>query len=122
MDESKLFWYRAKCIRVVDGDTADFEFDLGFKIKVTERVRMLGYDSAETYGTPAASAEHVQGELEAKRLAQLILNQVCWVQTQKSRLQDKYGRYLATVYVGEADELDCVNDLMQREFHMRPTS
>ena len=44
----KKYRYNAKVMRVVDGDTLDLEIDLGFNIKINERVRLFGIDTPET--------------------------------------------------------------------------
>jgi len=48
------FNYRAKIVRVVDGDTVIMEIDLGFHVTANVSVRLLGVDAAESYrGTPS---------------------------------------------------------------------
>ena len=42
-----MYEYRAKLIRCVDGDTADFLVDLGFKVFKEIRTRFLGVDTPE---------------------------------------------------------------------------
>ncbi|SVD94525.1 uncharacterized protein METZ01_LOCUS447379, partial [marine metagenome] len=37
-----MYNYKAKLLRVVDGDTVDAEIDLGFKIFIKERIRLMG--------------------------------------------------------------------------------
>ena len=44
-----MYEYRAKIIKVVDGDTVDVDIDLGFGVVLTdERVRMMGIDTPES--------------------------------------------------------------------------
>ena len=43
-----MYEYKAKLIRVVDGDTIDAEIDLGFKIFIKERIRFAGIDTPES--------------------------------------------------------------------------
>ena len=44
-----MWTYRAKVIRVVDGDTVDVDIDLGFGIwQKNERVRIMGIDTPES--------------------------------------------------------------------------
>ncbi len=43
-----MYKYKAKLIRVVDGDTIDAEIDLGFKIYIKERIRLAGIDTPES--------------------------------------------------------------------------
>lgn len=43
-----MYEYKAKLVRVIDGDTIDCYIDLGFNIHVKERVRLKGIDTPET--------------------------------------------------------------------------
>ena len=40
--------FKAKVVRVVDGDTLDCDIDLGFHITLRERIRLMGVDTPET--------------------------------------------------------------------------
>ena len=40
--------YQCELIRVVDGDTIDCYIDLGFNIKIKNRVRYMGIDSGDS--------------------------------------------------------------------------
>lgn len=43
-----MYTYRAKLIRVIDGDTIDAIIDLGFDVWVKKRIRLNGIDAPET--------------------------------------------------------------------------
>ena len=44
-----MYEYKAKILRIVDGDTVDVDIDLGFGISLNrERVRMMGIDTPES--------------------------------------------------------------------------
>ena len=44
-----MYEYRAKIVRVIDGDTVDVDIDLGFGIWMkNERVRIMGIDTPES--------------------------------------------------------------------------
>ena len=44
-----MYEYRCTVLKVVDGDTADVDIDLGFGIVLTdERVRLMGIDTPES--------------------------------------------------------------------------
>ena len=43
-----MYQYHAVVNRVVDGDTVDLRIDLGFKVWVEKRCRLLGVDTPET--------------------------------------------------------------------------
>lgn len=42
-----MYVYRARCVRVVDGDTVDLVIDLGLRITSHQRIRILGVDTPE---------------------------------------------------------------------------
>jgi micrococcal nuclease len=90
-----LYWYRARCLRVVDGDTVDVLTDLGFRIGWEQRVRLYGLDTCELNDSDVAKrALAVKGkEFVAARIEgeSVVLN------TFKDR-GDKYGRWLAIVH------------------------
>jgi micrococcal nuclease len=91
----RAFIYKATCINVVDGDTADFEIDVGFKMKTTQRLRLLGVD------TPERGQE---GYYEATEFTtHHLLFKECYVQTEKT---DVFGRYLGTVYLPHGETED----------------
>ena len=43
-----MYTYKAKLIRIVDGDTIDAEIDLGFDTIVRKRIRLYGINTPET--------------------------------------------------------------------------
>ena len=49
--KDKLYWYKAKCTNVVDGDTIDAEIYLGFTASVKVRLRIY-QDEGTYFDTP----------------------------------------------------------------------
>jgi len=43
-----MYHYQCKLDRVVDGDTVDAFIDLGFKLTIHKRIRLMGIDAPET--------------------------------------------------------------------------
>ena len=43
-----MYIYKAKCIKVVDGDTVDAQVDLGFDIHKIIRIRLVGINAPES--------------------------------------------------------------------------
>lgn len=85
-----MFTYVAKVERVVDGDTIDVSIDLGFSIWHKVRLRLAGID------TPEVSTEF--GKLVRDHVRSALEGQTVTITTTKT---DKYGRYLAEVFVNE---------------------
>jgi len=88
--------YRAKLKKVVDGDTLDFELDLGFHTTVSIRTRLLDVDAPEVRGSEKPMGLQVKslviGFFEKWKEDEII------VETRKT---GKYGRWLARVWVGD---------------------
>lgn len=84
-----MYNYTAKVLRVVDGDTIDVEIDLGFDIWHKTRLRLAHIDA---YEQSTVKGKQATGYLKAA-LAEEPLVQIT---TYKP---DKYGRYLAEVFV-----------------------
>ena len=92
--KKELYNYKARIIRVVDGDTVDAQIDCGFGIVITKRLRILDYDAPETW-RPKCEKE-LQHGLKAKQKAQQLLEgKELYITTGKD--QGVYGRYLANI-------------------------
>lgn len=83
-----MYEYKAKVVNVVDGDTVDAVIDLGFKVAVTQRLRLDRIDTPE---------RGQDGYTEAKVfVADMVLNKECTLKTYKV---SKWGYYLADIFV-----------------------
>jgi micrococcal nuclease len=90
-------------VKVVDGDTLDVVFDVGFSMFCKQRVRLLGLDTPETH---TSNEREKKMGLEAKAFVN------SWISGQKGLIgkttkDDKYGRILAMIY---GDGGVCLND------------
>ena len=112
--EMSLYTYRATCKRVVDGDTLDLSIDLGLSTFRSERVRLYGIDTPETYGVKKDSEEYKAGLKSKQRVADLVTSRSLFVETHKDKT-GKYGRYLATVWVVVDGTLMNVNETLVEE-------
>ncbi len=94
--------YRVESVRrVVDGDTVDLTLDLGFYLHGAYRFRLLGIDAPER-GTPgAAEATAYAREWLAEALTEAARPGVQVRAT--SHKADSFGRWLADVYLRDAD-------------------
>lgn len=87
-----MYEYKATLVRVVDGDTVVLDIDLGFGVwKHGERCRLAGIDAPEI---PTS-----EGYTAADALAHKLTVSGLVAFTKKDS-QDKYGRYLVTIFVG----------------------
>ena len=92
-----MYTYKAKCIRVIDGDTIVAEVDLGFNTFKKVNVRLMGIDAPETRTRDLeekkrgfASKEYLKDVFATSKEFTLVSNKI-----------DKYGRCLGTIFVGE---------------------
>jgi micrococcal nuclease len=88
-----MYEYKATLRRVVDGDTVDFDVDLGFYMTAALRFRILGVDTPELRGgtsTTKAKAKISRAFVEE----QLERATAIRIYTEKA---DSFGRWLARV-------------------------
>jgi micrococcal nuclease len=91
-----MFTYRAKVLRVVDGDTYDLLVDLGFSISHKIRVRLRGVDTPETFG-PNSSEE---GRMVSDYVRNLIEGKDVIVVTYRNA-PNTFNRWEADVVVAD---------------------
>lgn len=97
-----MYTYRISGVRVIDGDTIECDIDLGFRVTLREKIRLLGYDAPE--------AHSAEGRVATKIMENFTEDgKVLTLQTTR---QGKYGRWLGTLY---ADGV-CVNDYMIEQY------
>lgn len=90
-----LYFYRAKILNVVDGDTIDVMLDQGFRTYRKERIRLLGVDAPET--RTLNLEEKIRGEKVKSLVEDKIKehNHECYISTWA---QDSFGRWLGECY------------------------
>jgi len=98
-----MYEYRAKLIKVVDGDTVDVDIDLGFGVWLKdERVRIMGIDTPES--RTSDKVEKVFGLASKARLKEL-LGKDCTLKTFAAKdgedMKGKFGRILGDFIVGD---------------------
>jgi micrococcal nuclease len=107
-----MYQYKAKLIRVVDGDTVDALIDCGFSTFKKERIRLYGIDAPESR---TRDKEEKERGLAAKaRLIELIKDgkDEFIVETSVDK-KGKYGRLLGTLYPLS------YNDMLMPDFSRR---
>lgn len=91
-----MYAYTATLLHVVDGDTVWLDVDLGFDVSRRDSFRLLGINAPEM-GTSAG--------VEARQALAALLpsgRRAIDVRTTKDK-REKYGRYLASLFVGGVD-------------------
>tara|TARA_R100000152_G_C6617169_1_gene69095 strand:- start:173 stop:550 length:378 start_codon:yes stop_codon:yes gene_type:complete len=108
------YFYFAKLLRVVDGDTIDALIDVGFDIWVKKRIRYMGIDTWES--RTRNKEEKVKGLAAKARNKELIENNGGTFLVQSHGL-GKYGRLLGEVFIGDEDAPMSVNQILIQEGH-----
>jgi len=90
-----VYEYKATIIDIYDADTMTLEIDLGFNIKITEKVRLYGIDTPEL--RTKNKQEKKLGYEARDYLRNLLLDKDVTIQTIKDK-KGKFGRYLVVVY------------------------
>lgn len=127
--EENLYLYKAKCLRVIDGDTLELDIDLGLHAHIIEKVRLQGIDTPETYGVKKGSPEYLEGKKATNRVIELVLPEgrpkQLWIRTHKDK-QGKYGRYVVELWLyipcehpddpeQKHEEFSCLNTVLVEE-------
>ena len=104
---AEMFFYRAKVVNVIDGDTLDLMIDLGFNVHHSIRVRLDGVNTPESRTKDLREKEL---GLKAKAFSTdwTTRHSTVFVQTVKDK-KEKFGRILARVYSDE-NKTACLND------------
>ena len=87
--------YNVTLVRVIDGDTAVFEVDLGFNLKMTDHFRFLNVDTCEMRASDPRERERAKLE---KLFVENKMNNAHNIIIE-SNSRGKYGRWLADIYV-----------------------
>jgi micrococcal nuclease len=104
-----MYEYKASVIKVYDGDTITAQVDLGFHFNFTNSFRLARIDCPEVRGE-----SREEGLKSRDRLRELIMGKDIIIKTIKDRTE-KYGRYLAEVYINIDDIEVNINDLLVTE-------
>ena len=95
--------YKAKLVRVVDGDTVDALIDVGFNIWFKKRIRFKGVDTWESRTRNLEEkALGLKAKARTKELLESVSNKSGYFRI-KSYGTGKYGRVLADIYIQDSD-------------------
>jgi|TARA_B110000495_G_C22977700_1_gene574417 micrococcal nuclease len=109
-----MYTYKAKLIRIVDGDTIDAEIDLGFDTIVRKRIRLYGINTPDTKTKDLD--EKAKGLASKQRLTELLDNEFV-VETILNK-RGKYGRVLGVIYTISANNKRLnINEVLVNEGH-----
>ena len=97
-----MYEYRAKLARVIDGDTVVLDIDLGLDVTHRIVVRVLGINCPERF---------TEEGKQATAFTKLFLENRDLTITTVKDSREKYGRYLARIYV---DNLDLTSLLLSK--------
>ena len=116
-----MYEYKAKIVKIVDGDTVDVDIELGFGIVLTdERVRIMGIDTPES--RTSDKVEKLFGVAAKNRLKELLGKQPI-LKTQIAKdgedMKGKFGRVLGdfNVYDAKSDSWRPVTQVLMEEGH-----
>lgn len=97
--------YKAKNIRVIDGDTVEAELDLGFKLHTRDIYRLAEINCKER---DQPSTDYLKSLIDGK---EVII---------ESHKPEKHGRWLAVLWVVTDGGLQSANQMMMDAGHAVP--
>ena len=90
-----MYTYSAELLKVIDGDTIEVDFDLGFGVWLrNQRIRLAGIDTPESRTT--IKEEKIRGELSKAKLKEILAGK-CLTITTVLDTNEKFGRILGFV-------------------------
>ena len=108
-----VYEYKIEITNVVDGDTLDASIDLGFNVIIKERIRLLGVNTPEVYGTNASIEGKVASAFTKEWFAERDSFGYFLLVSEKYDAREKYGRCLGRVYyVPHTGVRQCLNDVL----------
>jgi len=90
-----VWTYRARLIKVIDGDTCDLVIDAGFRSYRHERIRLLGVNTPERKGATRAAGDAAKAFAERWFAA---AENGEWPITVVTERSDAFGRYLGSIW------------------------
>ena len=108
------FIYKAKVIKIVDGDTIDVMLDMGFSSFQKGRVRLLGIDTPESRTRDKVEKKY---GLAAKQFLVDWVEKYPYILVESSK-KGKFGRILGRLY--DPDKTECWNDMAVEAYHAVP--
>ena len=102
-EKTKPWHYSAKVTNVIDGDTIDANIDLGFGIRINERLRFNDIQTPEIFGKPTESEEYKKG-MEAKNFVRQRLEDNNNEFELYSNKIGKWRRWVADIYLTDSSK------------------
>ena len=110
-----MYEYKAKLLRVIDGDTVDCVIDLGFNVRLKERVRLKGIDTPETRTRDLE--EKAKGLAAKDRVIEIFQDVEEFTIKTELDNKGKYGRLLGTIML--PDRNISLNQMLLNEGHAK---
>ena len=111
----RLWFYRALCIRVVNGDTAILYVDKGLYDHSVVKVRLDGVDAPEHHAREGSleqrAAEKLLAAKATNRLKELIDGREVVIKIRKAK---RFNRWLSSIYLPNHNEIT-VNQVLLDE-------
>lgn len=105
--EPNPWWYRARLVRVVDGDTQYYDLDCGLRIFSDQSIRIQGINCPELNTDAGKVARTAAGDWlalhETHFTGETTADWPFWVRTEKDHVT--FNRYVGLVYCGQGHSL-----------------
>lgn len=108
-----MYVYPCKVLNIIDGDTIDIELDLGFNIKMKERVRLIDVDTPEIFGRKAVPEGSVASDFTKHWIDERTARGVFLYESKRYNAKDKYGRSLGYLrWLGANGQKETLNEAL----------
>lgn len=94
VDHPYLWWFRAKVVEMIDGDTVELLVDRGFRTYQVERIRIHGINAPEAKGSTSSAAAKTTNWL----MDQIPLGTEILIHSTGEDPREGFGRWLAQIW------------------------
>jgi len=122
--------YKAKVVRVVDGDTIEVIIDLGFRLTIQEQIRLADIDTPELRPRKGTKAQREQEKQKAREARDYVMMKLAdyyygsfpstakdlYIRVYKG---DSFGRWIADIYLS-ATATKSLNQMLLEEGLAKP--
>ena len=103
-DIIKLYYYKAKVLKTIDGDTIEVSISAGFDVNLIKRVRLLYYDANETRNIKYKPNDVKLAMIQKQWLeSELDKHEFIYLWSKKV---DSFGRSLGEIFTPDSNSIN----------------
>lgn len=111
------YQYKAKIVRIIDGDTLVLDIDMGFRVRSQQHIRVRFLDTPEMFS--GSDEERAEGRRAALYALQILRNREVTVIVYKDDSQS-FNRWCGDILIDHQPSMDFAKRMVQARFEKLP--